>query len=196
MAESFHATVEPISENLLAEMTGASWQPDPRCPPRSDLALIRMNHWGFDDRVHDGELVVVAALTEEVIAAFGQIFAAKFPIGRMTRIDTFGGDDEASMDANNCSAFNFRTIAGTDKLSNHSFGEAIDINPVQNPWVRGDTVLPPEGTGYLDRGDVRPGMIVRPGPVTDAFDAIGWDWGGDWNEGYKDYHHFAKYRRK
>lgn len=194
MAESFAAVIEPISEALLAEMTGASWHAHPACPPPAALALVRMNHWGFDGRVHQGEIVCAAGIAGEVIEIFGRIFAARFPIARMTRIDAFGGDDDASMNANNCSGFNFRVIAGTDRLSQHAFGEAIDINPVQNPWLRNGRILPAAGSEYLDRTNVRPGMIVRPGPVTDAFDALGWDWGGDWND-YKDYHHFSRHGR-
>lgn len=191
---SFEWSAEPISGALLAEMTGASWHPHPACPAPSALALVRMPHWGFDDRVHQGELVVAASVVEDVAFVFGRLFAARFPIGRMSRVDAFGGDDEASMAANNTSAFNFRVIAGTEQLSQHALGLAIDINPVQNPWLRDGRILPGAGRAYLDRDRVRPGMIVRPGPVTDAFDAVGWDWGGDWDD-YKDYHHFSRHGR-
>ncbi len=191
---SINATVEPISEARFAEMRDVSWHPHPDCPPPASLAVICMNHWGFDGSIHRGAMVVARALTDEIIAAFTDIFAAHFPIAQIMPIDSFAGDDNASMTANNSSAFNFRVIDGTNRLSNHALGQAIDINPVQNPWLRGGRVLPKAGSSYLDRSDVRPGMIVRPGPVTDAFDKIGWDWGGDWDE-YKDYHHFAKYKR-
>lgn len=179
---------------LHAEMTGSSWHPHPACPPPSQLALVRMGHVGFDGRVHRGELVCAADVADEVVEIFARIFASRFPIGRMVRIDAFGGSDDASMSANNTSGFNFRVIAGTERLSQHAFGYAIDINPVQNPWLRGGVILPPDARDYVDRTDVRPGMIVRPGPVTDAFDALGWDWGGDWTD-YKDYHHFSKHGR-
>ena len=187
---SFRAELLPISPELQAEMIGASWHPDARCPAWGDLVVIRMPHWGFDAVVHPGELVVAAAVADDVVSAFARIFAARFPIERMVRIDAYGGDDNRSMEANNTSAFNFRTIAGLDSLSLHSFGTAIDINPAQNPYIAGERVLPPAAMAYLDRADVRPGMLVRPGPVTDAFDAIGWEWGGDWSP-RKDYHHFA-----
>ncbi|HTE50500.1 MAG TPA: M15 family metallopeptidase [Kofleriaceae bacterium] len=187
---SFRAEVQPIPSALVAEMTGASWHPDPRCPAWHQLVLVRMSHWGFDGALHDGELVVAAAVADDVMRAFSRVFDARFPIQSMVRIDAHGGDDDRSMAANNCSGFNFRTVAGLDALSLHSFGTAIDINPVQNPYIAGERVLPPAATAYLDRDDVRPGMIVRPGPVTDAFDEIGWEWGGDWSP-RKDYHHFA-----
>jgi hypothetical protein len=187
---SFRAQLLPIAPALQAEMTGASWHPDPRCPAWSDLALIRMNHWGFDGALHDGELVVAAAVAEDVVSAFERIFAARFPIERMERIDAYGGDDERSMAANNTSGFNFRSIAGLDTLSLHSFGTAIDINPAQNPYIGRERISPAASKAYLDRNDVRPGMLVRPGAVIEAFEAIGWEWGGDWSP-RQDYHHFA-----
>jgi hypothetical protein len=187
----FQADVLPIEPAVQAEMTGASWRPDPRCPDWPALALLRMNHWGFDGAPHDGELVVAAAVASDVVFAFERIFAARFPIERMVRIDAYGGDDNASMEANNTSGFNFRTIAGLDALSLHSFGTAIDINPAQNPYMgRGGVISPPAAAAYLDRENLRPGMLVRPGPVVEAFEAIGWEWGGDWSP-RKDYHHFA-----
>lgn len=192
---AFHGTASPIPPEIRDEMTGRSWRAAPECPAFDELRLLRLSYWGFDDRAHEGELVVAAPVAAPVLGVFEQIFDARFPIGQMRRIDVFDGDDYASMAANNCSAFNFRLIGvrtdtGVARLSQHAFGVAIDINPVQNPWIREDTVLPPEGAAYLDRDDVRPGMIVRPGPVVAAFEAIGWQWGGDWQT-RKDYHHFS-----
>lgn len=192
---AFLAAVESIDAQTRAHMTGRSWRDDPACPGFDELRVIRMNHWGFDHQVHDGELVVHASVAREVVTAFARIFEARFPIGRMQRVDMFEADDHASMAANNCSAFNFRYIETTvdsaaPRLSQHSYGLAIDINPVQNPWVRNDAVLPESGSAYLDRSDVRPGMIVRPGPVIAAFESVGWQWGGEWSD-YQDYHHFS-----
>jgi D-alanyl-D-alanine carboxypeptidase-like protein len=188
---SYRARISAIPPEVAAEMAGVSWHPDPRCPPLADLALIRLVHLDELGDERQGELVVAAALADDVARAFGQIHAAGFPIACMERIDAHGGSDDRSMAANNSSAFNFRTIAGTDQLSLHGLGRAIDINPLWNPYVVGATVHPPAGAAWLDRAAVRPGMIVRPGPVTDAFDAIGWEWGGDWTGRVRDYHHFA-----
>ncbi|HTM21713.1 MAG TPA: M15 family metallopeptidase [Kofleriaceae bacterium] len=185
----FDAEVLPLGIDLCADMNGRSWRDDPRCPRFDELALVRMNHHGFDGAIHRGELVIAAAVADDVVAAFARIFAAGFPIELMARVDRFDADDARSMAANNCSAFNFR-VAPSGKLSQHSFGTAIDINPVQNPMVIGDRVYPDAGAAYLDRGDLRAGMIVRPGPVVDAFAAIGWGWGGDWTR-ILDYHHFS-----
>jgi len=188
---SYRARVEPIAVDLAAEMTGVSWHPDPRCPPLAELALLRLVHHLPAGGERAGELVVAAALADDVARAFERLYAAGFPIERMERIDAYGGSDDRSMAANNSSGFNFRTIAGSNQLSLHALGRAIDINPLWNPYVVGEVVHPPAGVGYLDRADLRPGMIVRPGPVTDAFDAIGWEWGGDWTRAVRDYHHFA-----
>jgi poly-gamma-glutamate synthesis protein (capsule biosynthesis protein) len=177
------------AEVLPVEGEPGSWRDDPRCPRLHELVVVRMPHHGFDGAVHRGELVVAASVADDVVRAFERIFAARFPIAAMLPIERFGCDDARSMAGNNCSAFNFR-MAPSGKLSQHSFGTAIDINPVQNPMIIGDRIYPDAGADYLDRGDLRPGMIVRPGPVVEAFESIGWGWGGDWTR-IKDYHHFS-----
>jgi hypothetical protein len=172
-------------------MIGCSWHPDPRCPAFEALRLVTLDHWGFDGVRHTGQLVVAAEVADEVVAIFAALYGIGFPIERMVPVDHYGGDDDASMADNNASAFNFRTVAGTDTLSQHAFGLAIDINPRCNPMVTRHGVYPPAGTAYLDRDHLRPGMITRPGPVVEIFDAHGWDWGGDWSH-VKDFHHFVK----
>ncbi|MEM9492623.1 MAG: M15 family metallopeptidase [Myxococcota bacterium] len=191
MSDSFDGAVMPIPTAMRAAMHGTSWHDEPRCPAFADLALVQVTHWTFTGHTAAGQLVVAAALGDEVLRAFRRIFEARFPIASIRPVCEFGGDDDASMTANNSSAFNFRVIPGTDRLSQHALGQALDINPVHNPWVRQSRVLPVEGRAYLDRQQARPGMIVRPGPVTDAFDEIGWAWGGDWQDS-KDYQHFSK----
>jgi poly-gamma-glutamate synthesis protein (capsule biosynthesis protein) len=187
---TFQATITPLDAALRARMQGRSWRPEARCPPFEALRLVRAPHVGFDGQVHEGELIVAAAVAEDVARALGRIFANGFPIERMRLVDAYDGDDYASMAANNSSGFNYRVVHGTDDLSRHALGLAIDINPLQNPYVVGDEIFPPGARAYLDRGDLRPGMIVRPGPVVEAFEAIGWEWGGDWS-GCKDYQHFT-----
>lgn len=172
-------------------MRGASWRDDPRCPAFEELALLSVPYRDFDGVLCRGELVVAAAVAGDVLDAFAAIEAARFPIASMLRIDHFDADDDRSMAANNCSGFCFRTISRGSGLSKHALGLAIDINPVQNPYIVKGNVLPEAGKSYLDRTDLRPGMIARPSPVIDAFEAIGWEWGGDWSE-IHDYHHFSK----
>jgi poly-gamma-glutamate synthesis protein (capsule biosynthesis protein) len=187
------ARISSIPAEIADEMAGVSWHPDdPRCPRLADLALLRLVHVDASGREREGELVVAAAVAEDVVRVFERLLAARFPIARMERVDAHGGDDNRSMAANNSSGFNFRTIAGSDQLSLHALGHAIDINPLWNPYVVGTSVHPPAGAAFLDRANVRPGMIVRPGPVTDAFDAVGWEWGGDWTGAVLDYHHFSR----
>lgn len=179
----------PLPADVRAAMTGVSWHQG--CPVAlDDLTLLELRHWGFDGQVHTGQLVIATRVADEVSEAFEALFAAGFPIERMELIDVYDGDDDASMAANNTSAFNCRAVEGSDRWSEHALGTAIDINPVQNPYLRDGRISPNAGTAYLDRDDVRPGMIVRPGPVVDAFIAIGWGWGGDWRS-VKDYHHFS-----
>ncbi len=187
-APTFEASIEPISNELAGEMVGVSWHPG--CPvPISDLRLITMNHWGFDGEVHRGELVVHADVADDIVTTFGEMYAARFPILRMERIEVYDGDDDASMAADNTSAFNCREITGGGAMSLHSWGIAVDINPLENPYVRGDVVEPPAGQAFLDRTNVRQGMIVAGDAVTQAFAAVGFTWGGDWTR-LKDYQHF------
>lgn len=180
-----------LSAALRDEMRGVCWQEHPECPSFDDLRLVRLRHHGFDGRTHEGELVVHVPLANEVLAIFERIYAAGFPIHSARRIEHFRGSDPESMAANNSSGFNFRVVDGTANLSQHALGRAIDINPVQNPWVRGARIDPEAGSAYLDRSQLRPGMIVRPGPVVSAFEAAGWRWGGDVPNA-ADYHHFSK----
>ncbi len=190
----FSGTKWEIPETVQADMRGRSWHDDPACPPFSELRLLELTHHGFDGGVHRGELVVHRDVADEVLQIFARLFALRFPIERMQRVDAFGGDDEASMAANNSSAFNFRRIQGSHVLSHHARGLAIDLNPVQNPWVRGDRVDPPAGRAYLERTHLRAGMIADPGPILDAFLAFGWHWGGHFPD-MQDYHHFSKLPR-
>jgi hypothetical protein len=190
VSASFTGSQQSIPELLRAEMRGKSWHPDPRCPPFEALRLLTVDHWDCAGAIQRGQLVVAAPLAEEVLAIFAGLFALRFPIARVELIDAFGGDDDAAMAANNSSSFNFRNVAGTAVLSNHAYGAAIDLNPLFNPMIVDGAFHPPAGEAYQDRQDLRPGMIIRPGPVVDLFDAHGWEWGGDWSS--KDYHHFAR----
>ena len=185
---AFEASVEPINDALADEMIGLSWHQG--CPVRiADLRLITMNHWGFDGELHRGELVVHEDVATDIVGVFRRLFGAHFPIQRMERIEGYGGDDDASMAANNTAAFNCREITGGGAFSVHSWGKAVDINPVENPYVKDGIVLPPSSSAFVDRAVVRPGMIVDGDVVVEAFAAIGFSWGGNWDR-LKDYQHF------
>lgn len=149
-----------------------------------------MTHWNYDGRVQSGQLVVAATLAEQVIAIFGDLYEAEYPIQRMEPIEAYGGDDDSSMAANNTSAFNCRQVTGGTTFSEHSYGRAIDLNPLVNPYVRGSTVLPPAGRQYADRSLDAAGMIHAGDEVVTAFGGRGWIWGGTWSS-LKDYQHFS-----
>jgi hypothetical protein len=186
----FSGDARPLPASVRRAMTGVSWHPG--CPVGlDDLSLLTLTHHGFDGQVHTGEMVVASRVAPAILGVFRELYSARFPIQRMRRIEHYGGDDDASMAANNSSAFNCRRVTGGSAWSEHAYGTAIDLNPVQNPYVRGSTVLPPAGSSYVNRTNVRPGMIVRPGPVVGAFERIGWGWGGDWAS-LKDYMHFSE----
>lgn len=183
----FTATVAVIDDATAARMS-SSWRAG--CPvPLSDLRYLTLTYRGFDGTDHTGELVVAASVTDAVVATFRQLYADGYPIASMRLVDDFGGDDDASMAANNTSAFNCRPVTGGGGFSEHSYGTAIDVNPVQNPYVSGSSVLPPAGQAYADRPQ-SPGVIHDGDAVVTAFATHGFTWGGDWHSPI-DYQHFS-----
>ena len=186
---AFTAEIHAVPETIAARMANVSWrESDPRCPRLADLSYLLVDHVTFDGTVARGELVVAAPLATRAVELFRRLYALGFPIRQLALVDDYGASDDASMAADNSSAFNFRVVAGTDVLSQHARGRAIDINPVENPWRRPDKIVPPQGVEFADRAHVRPGMIVRPGPVVAALDEQGWEWGGDWRHAFDDHH--------
>jgi hypothetical protein len=179
----------PLPAAVREEMRGVSWHPG--CPvPLADLRLVVLTHRGFDGRLHRGELVVHRTVVDDLGEVFPRLQEADVPLERAERIERFGGDDDRSMDANNTSAFNCRRMTSGSSWSEHAYGTAVDLNPVQNPYVRGQTVLPSAGRDHLDRSEPAPGTFVEGDEVVTAFDAIGWGWGGRWSSA-KDYMHFS-----
>lgn len=175
---------------VTADELGVSWRPG--CPvPVEDLRRLDVAHWTDAGDVVDGAIVVHADHADDVATVFERLFEARFPIHMMQPITEFDGDDDASMAANNTSAFNCREIAGRPGVwSQHAYGGAIDINPLVNPWVRGSQVDPPDGAPFVDRDPSVAGLIVAGDVVTRAFADIGWGWGGDWTSTL-DYQHFS-----
>ena len=187
--DPFTGSVSRIDPNTRRLMVGSSWHAG--CPtPLRDLRLVRVTYRGFDDRPRHGRLAVHLRWADEILVVFRRLYREGFPIRRVRLVDRFDADDRKSMRHDNTSAFNCRYVAGTTTWSQHAFGRAIDINPVENPYVDGSHVSPLRGRRYLDRSDVRPGMIVRGEVVLRAFRRIGWGWGGDWSSA-KDYQHFS-----
>jgi poly-gamma-glutamate synthesis protein (capsule biosynthesis protein) len=187
--EPFTGSVSRIDRETRRLMIGSSWRAG--CPtPLRDLRLVRVTYRGFDARPHHGRLAVHRRWADEILVVFRHLYRSGFPIRRVRLVDRFGADDRASMRHDNTSAFNCRYVAGTTTWSQHAYGRAVDLNPVENPYVDGTHVSPRRGRGYLDRTDVRPGMIVRGDVVVRAFRRIGWGWGGRWTSA-KDYQHFS-----
>jgi hypothetical protein len=184
-APVFGSSIESISTGDLP----ASWRSG--CPVGVEsLRMVEVSHWGFDGKERTGTLIVAAAVAEDMVDIMSRLFTAGFPIERMEPVDVYDGDDNRSMAANNTSAFNCRAVTGGSSWSEHSYGTAVDVNPLLNPYVRGGTVLPPEGSAYADRSLDEPGMIHAGDEVVEAFGAHGWIWGGTWDS-TKDYQHFS-----
>lgn len=185
----FRAAAEPLPADMRQAMTGVTWREG--CPVGLDeLRLLRVTHWTFDGRAAEGRLVVAEGAVEPLKAAFAAAWDEGFPIERVEPVHLYGGDDDRSMAANNTSAFNCRPVAGTRAWSQHSYGTAIDVNPVQNPWVSGDRVEPPAGRPYVDREDRRPGMLHADSALVRVLRERGWGWGGTWSR-VRDYQHLS-----
>src|SRR6185312_13071680 len=143
------------------------------CPvPPAQLRMLRLSYWGFDGERHVGRLVVNADATRAITIVFRRLYRARFPIRRLRPVDAYRGSDSASTAADNTSAFNCRNAvaAGAPYWSEHAYGRAIDVNPVENPYVFGGKVLPAGGARFADRANRRPGMAE--GPLVAAFAAV------------------------
>ncbi|CAA9264512.1 MAG: hypothetical protein AVDCRST_MAG76-2966 [uncultured Acidimicrobiales bacterium] len=185
----YRSTVARIDDALAARM-GTTWQPG--CPvPLADLRHLTLSFWGFDGRPHTGELVVNASVAADVQKVFGRLFTARFPLEEMRIVEPTDVAAEPTGDGNTTAAFVCRPVRGsTSTPSAHSSGLAVDINPFQNPYKKGQSVLPELASAYLDRAWDRPGMIRKGDVVTRAFSEVGWSWGGTWSSS-KDLMHFS-----
>jgi len=185
----------PLDAALKKRITGISYPAnDPDCQIRyEDLRYIQLRHYNFEGQVSSGELIVHAKLAREVTEIFLALYQAKYPLTSVHLVDDYGEphDDTKSMEANNTSAFCYRTVTGSTTLSRHSLGAAIDINPMLNPYIDGDRVAPANGAPYVDRTRDFAGKIDHDDLCYKLFTRRGWSWGGDWS-GDKDYQHFSK----
>jgi len=194
--EAFRGSVGRISPKLRRRMTGSSWHHG--CPvPFGRLRLVRFHYRGFTGRTRTGSLVVNVSHATRVLGVMKRLFRIHFRIRRARLVDRYGADDHRSMAADNTSAFNCREIAGRPGAwSEHAYGQAIDLNPVENPWVeRSGRVSPPAGARFARRSPRRRGMIGRGGAVVRAFARAGFHWGGDWRWP-RDYQHFSVHDRR
>ncbi len=183
----FSASIGPIPPDVLAR---SSWADE--CPVTvEELSYLRMVHIGFDRELHTGEMIVNAVVAEDVVEVFRRIFESGFPIEQMRVITAEEIDAHPTGDWNDTTSFVCRPAVGSSSWSQHAYGLAIDVNPFHNPYLKGDLVLPELSSAYLDREDVRPGMIREGDVVTLAFADIGWRWGGNWST-LKDWMHFSR----
>jgi hypothetical protein len=186
----FHGSVTTVSPTLAKRMTGVSWRPG--CPVAlSDLRVVHATHHGFDAGDHKGTLIVHRDVAGAILNVLRRLYADGFPIRRMVPVDAYGGSDFRSIEADNTSAFNCRYVDGTTRYSEHAYGRAIDVNPIENPYAtRAGTTSHPASHAYLRRTPFRPGMAAEGHVLVRAFGALGWGWGGRWS-GAKDYQHFS-----
>ena len=185
---------QEITDDIFARIEGKSFKAN--CTTsREDLRYLRVLHYNKEREVQEGELICHKDIAGDLLVIFQELYKAAYPIERMVLIDEYDADDEASMRANNTSAFNFRPASGMRRLSSHSTGMAIDINPLYNPLVKergGRTLFYPSNAGaYIDRTKCFPYKIEKGDLCYRLFKKYGFSWGGDWRSS-KDYQHFEK----
>lgn len=184
--------VSELPDSVWKNMQGKSYKDG--CPvERKDLRYVHVMYVDFAGRSSEGELVVNKLIADDILDIFKQLYKAQYPIEKIALIDEYDGDDEQSMSDNNTSAFNFRTIAGTDIVSEHGMGLAVDVNPFYNPQVKetenGVEVSPEDAISYADRSGDFLYKIDHEDLCYKLFTEHGFEWGGDWETG-KDYQHF------
>lgn len=188
-------TAQPIPDDVFARMDGVSYHENEQITP-DGLRYLRMLHINPDGMAQIGEMVTNSAIAEDILEIFTELYKAAYPIERMVLVDCYGGDDNASMAANNTSCFNYRTVPGTATLSYHARGLAVDVNPRYNPYITyaadgTERILPENGAAYADRSADYPMKITADDLCCRLFLAHGFTWGGNWRNS-KDYQHFEK----
>ena len=193
----YHASVEPLPKPVQAQLrSGGFWHKG--CPVAlSNLRLLTVRHWGWDGRQHDGQLVTNAAAARPLARVFGQLYALHFPIRHMLLSDMYGPKSGRPSNGDVTASFECRQAVpspcvggkGTGSWSMHAFGLAVDVNPLENPYVGCGQSRDPAARPYFDRSRHRRGMVTP--RVIAAFRSVGWGWGGAWTGNTKDYMHFS-----
>lgn len=196
---AFRSSISPVDPATRARMDGLSMRPG--CPVGyDDLRYLRMSFRTFEGATALGEMVVHRDSAEAIVSVFQRLYEMDFPIRRMQLVDDFGAgptpadgaSDFRSIEADNTSAFNCRNTTGATSFSQHSYGRAIDLNPIENPYVTtSGTTSHDASRPFLDRTTPRPGVVLAGSATVEAFASIGWEWGGTW-AGIKDYQHFSE----
>jgi D-alanyl-D-alanine carboxypeptidase len=182
----FHGSIQPLPAPLRAELAAHLWHPG--CPVAlSRLRLLTVSYRGFDRRVHAGQLVVNAAVARPLLTVFRRLYQLRFPIRQMQPLDG-SADDTSAFDCRGAAPSPCPGSTPSGHWSEHAYGEAVDINPIENPYTGCGRTRQRASIPYLNRSRLRPGMITP--AVVAAFASIGWGWGGDWT-GTKDYMHFS-----
>jgi len=187
-----------LSDNIQHTMKkGGSWKQG--CPvPLKDLRYLRLKYLDFEGQTREGEMIVHKAVANEVVNIFNELYDIDYPIHKMKLVSAYKANDWESIEADNTSAFNCRNATGSKKWSKHSYGKAIDINPIENPYI--------SRTGYIshkasliykkrvhqkNKHPENRAVLLKHDQATKIFKKYGWKWGGDWS-GVKDYQHFSK----
>ena len=186
-------TSEPIPDAIWQKMQGKTYVDNPHVS-RSDLRYLRVKHWDYDERTHQGELVCNRLIADKLLAIFRELYKAHYPIQRIRLADEYDADDERQMRDNNTSCFCYRNVSGSQNLSKHARGLAIDINPLYNPYIRyrkdGSQIIEPANAKpYADRSKSYRYKIEKGDLCYRLFIKFGFTWGGSWRT-MKDYQHF------
>lgn len=186
---TFQAASSRLDWTTRRAMRPAVWRKG--CPvPLRRLRSVQVSHWDFSGEVQTGTLVVHRRAVRDVKGIMADLFQLEFPIRRMVPIEAYRGSDFDSIEADNTSAFNCRRVTGGGNWSRHAYGLAIDINPLENPYVLNGRTSHKDSRVFVKRRPVRPGMLLGRGLEVAAFENRGWEWGGRWRNP-KDYHHFS-----
>jgi len=200
-AEEFRGQISPITADIKKRMIeGNSWKKE--CPVGiEDLRYLKLAYHGFDGTLHMGELIVHKDAARSTVKVFKELYAIGYPIRQMRLVSDFNGNDWQSIEADNTSALNCRYATGRKKWSNHAYGKAIDINPIENPYISRTGHISHKASLKFRKRTHRPqsgiadkALITRHDKVYRIFKKYGWSWGGEWI-GIKDYQHFD-YRKK
>jgi D-alanyl-D-alanine carboxypeptidase len=193
---AFHTSVQPLSPHQRAVLNGPSWHKG--CPVAlPQLRLLTVTHWGFDRRAHTGQLVVNERFAVPLVRVFRRLYELRFPIRHLRFADAYGPSRSRPADGDVTASFECRQAVpspctggtGTGSWSMHAYGEAVDLNPVENPYVGCGMTRDPSARRYLNRSRHLRGMVTP--AVVRAFESIGWGWGGSWSGSTKDYMHFS-----
>lgn len=194
--QQYDTSIRALPAPLKSSLEGESWRPG--CPvPLAQLRLLTVSQWGFDGRVYEGQLIVHRDAAAPLAKVFRKLYQLRFPIRHMRLDDMYGPRRARPPDGDITGSFRCRQAvpspctggSASGRWSNHAYGLAIDINPVENPYVGCGRTRDRASARYIDRSRCRPGMVTP--AVVRAFRSIGWGWGGDWTGPTKDYMHFS-----